>query len=366
MNDNAPSSPRIHLPEYPDILDAYKRIRKSIHKTPVLTSETYNQRFESSLFFKCENFQKSGSFKFRGALNTVLQLGEDEIQRGVATHSSGNHGQAVAKAAKTRGCRSVVVMPENAPKVKVEAVKNYGGEVVFCKPTLESREVTLQELVEREGLVVIHPFADPRVIAGQGTTALELMLEVPDLDLMIMPIGGGGLISGCSLAAYNRSNILRDAVFKEDLPNTEDLPNVEHLPNPGKTSQTGKSNPGIRIIGTEPKMADDASRSFHFGIYTTTGNRHTIADGLRATIGRINYDMIRRYVNDIVTVKESAIIHEMKTFWERMNLIIEPSCAVPLAALPLLGDEIRNKRVGVIITGGNLDLNHLPWMQESE
>lgn len=390
MNDCTSSSHRVHLPEYPDILHAYKRIRTSIHKTPVLTSETYNQRFGSSLFFKCENFQKSGSFKFRGAMNALLQLTEDEILRGVATHSSGNHGQAVAKAAKIRGCRSVVVMPENAPTVKVDAVKNYGGEVLFCKPTLESRENTLQQLIEREGLVVIHPFADPRVIAGQGTVALELMLEVPDLDLILMPIGGGGLISGCSLASHNSTNLLREVLVMEDeliagyepddgdgsdsehKPDTEHEPHREHEPNTeyesntGISSQSNNCNPGIRIIGTEPEMANDAFRSFHSGVYTTTGNQYTIADGLRATIGRINYEMIQRYVSDIISVKESAIIREMKTFWERMNLIIEPSCAVPLAALPSLGDKIRNKRVGIIITGGNLDLNHLPWMGQNK
>lgn len=328
----------MNIPVYQDIAEAFERIQAVIHQTPVLTSETYNRRFQSSLFFKCENFQKSGSFKFRGASNTLLQLSEEEVRRGVATHSSGNHGQAVAKAARVRGCRAVIVMPKNAPDVKVRAVREYGGEVIFCEPTLESREQTLRALIEREELVVVHPFADPRVIAGQGTAAVELMREVPDLDLILTPVGGGGLISGCAIAVAHSREMGCD----------------RSVPHP------------IEVIGCEPEMADDACRSFQSGLYTVEGNRPTIADGLRATIGEINFEIIRTYVSDMVSVSESSIVEEMKFFWERMNLIIEPSCAVPLAALRLLGDVIGGKRVGVIITGGNLDLDGLPWMQERE
>ncbi|HAW80552.1 MAG TPA: serine dehydratase, partial [Balneola sp.] len=251
-------------------------------------------------------------------------LSDKDAEQGVATHSSGNHAQALALAARIRGIKAYVVMPENAPKVKVEAVKNYGAEVTFCEASLDAREGTLKKVVERTGATTIHPYNDARIIAGQGTSAIEFLEECPFLDVIMTPIGGGGLLSGTALAAKS-------------------------------------INPDIEIIGTEPKEADDAYRSFKEGKLIPAYSTHTIADGLRTSLGELPFQIIQKNVDDILTVDEESIISAMRFIWERMNMIIEPSCAVPVAALFNNQKRFVGKKVGIIITGGNVDLDNLPW-----
>mgnify|MGYP003675425438 CR=1 FL=1 len=311
-------------PIFDDIKQAHQRISKHAHRTPVLNSKQVDQKTGGRIFFKCENFQKVGAFKFRGASNAIFSLSEEEAKNGVATHSSGNHAQAVALAAKMRGIPAYVVMPENAPKVKVKAVKNYGAEITFCESTLEARESTLQQVVEKTGATFIHPYDDARIIAGQGTSALELLEDYPDLDIIIAPVGGGGLLSGTALAAKS-------------------------------------INPDIMVIGAEPENADDAYRSFKAGELIPVKNPDTIADGLRTSLGRLPFSIITEHVDDIVTVPEESIVEAMRYIWERLNMIIEASCAVPVAAVFDGKVDVKGKKVGIIITGGNVDLDNLPW-----
>lgn len=314
------------VPVFQDVRDAQRRISGYANRTPVLTSQTIDSQTGSSVFFKCENFQKVGAFKFRGACNAVFSLPDEDAQKGVGTHSSGNHAQALALAARLREIPAYVVMPENAPRVKVEAVKNYGAEVTFCASSLESREQTLEQVLKRTGAVPIHPYNDARIIAGQGTAAVELLEDYPELDIILTPVGGGGLLSGTALAAKS-------------------------------------VKPGIRIIGTEPEMADDAFRSFKEGKLLPDYSTETIADGLRTSLGELPFEIIREQVDDIVTVSEESIIRAMRYIWERMNIIIEASCAVPVAALLEGKIEAEGKKTGIIITGGNTDLDNLPWQK---
>jgi threonine dehydratase len=303
----------------------HERIQPHIHRTPVLTSSRLNEASSASLFFKCENFQKIGAFKARGATNAVFSLDDATAQCGVATHSSGNHGAAVARAAKLRGIPAHIVMPSNSAKVKIRAVEGYGARVVFCEPAEEAREVTCSDVIARTGATLIHSFENPNVIAGQGTAAVELLEDVPDLDLVMCPIGGGGLLAGTAVAAKSmRSN--------------------------------------VEVIAAEPANADDAAQSFRAGRVIHTKKEFTIADGLRTNVGQPNFAIIKQYVDDIVTVSEAAIVSAMRTIWETMKIIVEPSAAVPYAAIQENKINFKGKRVGIILTGGNVDLDALPWM----
>jgi threonine dehydratase len=303
---------------------AHERIRSHIHRTPVLTSERLNEASGASLFFKCENFQKIGAFKARGATNAVLSLDETIARRGVATHSSGNHGAAVARAAKLRGIPARIVMPSNSAKVKVRAVESYGAHIVFCEPTEKAREEKCADVVAKTGAILIHSFENENVIAGQGTAAVELLEDVSDLDVVMCPVGGGGLLSGTAIAAKSM-------------------------------------RPKIKVIAVEPANADDAAQSFRAGRRIVTEKKFTIADGLRTNVGEPNFAIIQRYVDDIVTVSEEAIVSAMRTIWETMKIVIEPSAAVPYAAIVENKIALNGKRVGIILTGGNVDLDALPW-----
>ncbi len=309
-----------------DIRTAHARIQDKINRTPVMTSESLDAMAGARLYFKCENLQKVGAFKARGATNAVFSLAEDEALRGVATHSSGNHAAALARAAKLRGIPAYIVMPSNAPKVKQASVSRYGGKIIFCEPTLEAREAAAARIVEETGATLIHPYNDLRVMAGQGTSALELLEEVPDLDLILCPVGGGGNLSGMAVAAKG-------------------------------------IKPGIRVVGVEPKGADDASRSFRSGHIEPMTNPKTIADGLRTSLGDKTFPEIRRHVDDIVTVSEDAIVKAMRTLWEVMKLVVEPSGAVSYAALVEGQLDARGKKVGLLLSGGNVDLDTLPWIK---
>jgi threonine dehydratase len=278
-----------------------------------------------SLFFKCENLQRMGAFKFRGAVNAVFSLEEAEARRGVATHSSGNHAQALALAARIRGIEACIVMPQDAPKVKVDAVRGYGARIVFSGNAPEDRERTLKEVVEETGAIFIHPSDDLRVIAGQGTCALEVMEEVAGLDVIVTPVGGGGLLSGTAISVHAVS-------------------------------------PRTRVIGTEPAAADDAYRSFTTGILHPSGNPRTIADGLRTSLGPNTFPIVRSRVAQIVTTSEEAIVRAMKLIWERMKIVVEPSGAVPLAAIMEGRLDVRGSRTAIILSGGNVDLDTLPWL----
>ena len=312
------------VPDLAAIRSAAERIRPHAHRTPVLTCASLAEQLGARLFFKCENFQKVGAFKFRGACNAVLSLAVDEARRGVATHSSGNHAQALALAARLRGIAAHIVMPENSPKVKVAAVRGYGARVVFCPPTQADRERTLEAVVAETGATFIHPYNDLRVIAGQGTCALELVEEVPELDLLLAPVGGGGLASGSALACRYLS-------------------------------------PRTRVVAVEPEQADDAFRSFRDGRLYPSENPRTVADGLRTSLGSLTFPIIRGTVSAVVTVTEQSIVSAMRLIWERMKIIVEPSAAVPLAALLEGLPEAKGRRVGIILSGGNLDLDRLPW-----
>lgn len=307
-----------------DIHEAAKRIKPYIHRTPVLTNESLNQKVGANVFMKCENFQKIGAFKFRGASNAIWSLTDEEAQHGVCTHSSGNHAQALALAAKMRGIPAYIVMPSNAPQVKKDAVAGYGGQITFCEPTLESRESTLEKVQKQTGAIMIHPYNNEKVIAGQGTATLELLEEIPDLDVIIAPIGGGGLISGTSIAA----------------------------------SETKK---GIRIIGAEPEMADDAFRSIQAGKMLPSVNPKSIADGLLSSLGTLTFPIIQQRVKQVVTVSESAMIESMKFIWERAKIVIEPSSATVIAVLWEKKIDLSGLNVGVILSGGNVDLGKLYW-----
>jgi threonine dehydratase len=311
-------------PTLNDIHTAAERIKPYAHRTPVLTNESLNQRVGAQVYLKCENFQKVGAFKFRGACNAVFSLNDDEAARGVSTHSSGNHAQAVALAAKLRGIPAYIVMPNNVLQVKKDAVAGYGGQITYCEPTMESREAALAKVVEETGSAVVHPYNDERVIAGQGTATAELLEEVPDLDVVIAPLGGGGLLSGTSIAATE---------FKK----------------------------GIRVIGAEPEMADDANRSVQAGKILPSVSPKTIADGLLTSLGTLTFPIIQQRVEKIITVSEQGIIDSMKFVWERAKIVIEPSAAVAVAVLWEKKIDLSGLKVGVILSGGNVDLEKLPW-----
>ena len=319
--DAKPSPDRLTLAA---IREAHERIRDRIHRTPVLTSATLDQQSGGKLFFKCENMQKGGAFKARGATNAVFLLSDAEAARGVATHSSGNHAAALSRAAKLRGIPAYIVMPNNAPQAKRAAVERLGGKVVFCEPTVPAREAAAAKIVADTGATLIHPYDDWRVIAGQGTAALELIDEVPALDAVITPVGGGGLVSGTAVAATSLK-------------------------------------PGIRVIGAEPAGADDASRSFKAGKFIPITQANTIADGLRSSTSERTFAEIRSHVSDIVTVSEDSTVAAMRAVWEVLKIVVEPSGAVPYAAIVENRIDVRGKRVGIILTGGNLDLDRLPW-----
>ena len=315
---------QLPLPTYTEVEEAAKRIAPFIHRTPTLTNVGIDNLLEAQVFFKCENFQKVGAFKFRGACNAVFSLDDECIRNGVATHSSGNHAAALALAAKYRGVPAFVVMPSNSSSVKIEAVKSYGAEIIFCEPTLEARESTLEQVVARTNASFIHPYNHPFVIAGQATAAKELLESVPELDMLIAPVGGGGLLSGSALSAH--------ALSRETI-----------------------------VLGAEPEGADDAARSMREGRIIPSDNPQTIADGLRTSLGSLTFEIIKSNVHAIHTVPDSAIINAMRLIWQRMKIIVEPSSAVPLAIL--LDNKIatKGKRIGIILSGGNVDLDHLPW-----
>ena len=313
------------LPTLSDIQQAATRIRPYAHRTPVFTCTSLNQLVSAEVFCKCENFQKVGAFKFRGACNAVFALSAVEAQRGVATHSSGNHAAALALAARLRGIPAWIVMPKTAPAVKKAAVAGYGGQIVFCEPTLAARETTLAQVVAETGATFIPPYNHAYVIAGQGTAAVELCADVPGLDVILAPVGGGGLVSGTALAVAALS-------------------------------------PGTRVIAAEPAGADDAYRSLQAGHILPSVHPKTIADGLLTSLGELTFAIIQRHVEQIVTVSEEAIIRAMRTVWERLKIIIEPSAAVPIGALLEQHIDLRGKRLGVILSGGNVDLDRLPWL----
>ena len=347
------------VPDLPDVLDASARIAPYIHRTPVCTCAALNALAGAELYFKCENFQKVGAFKIRGAANAVFSLSGDEAARGVATHSSGNHAQAVAFACRARGIGARIVMPENSSRVKVDAVRGYGADIVFCGPRQNDREETLERVLAETGSVIIHPYDDVRIIAGQATAALELLQQVsggesshepngvkhgadvrqdgsvspindhetketPALDIVIAPVGGGGLLSGTSIAVRRLS-------------------------------------PTTIVIGAEPRNADDAYRSLRDGVLYPQPSGTTIADGLRTGLSERTFSIIRQHVSAIVTVSEGSIVDAMRMIWERMKIMIEPSAAVPFAAIMEKKLDVRGKRVGIILSGGNVDLDALPW-----
>ena len=314
----------MRIPYLEDIKAAHSRIKPFIHQTPVMSSQLLNELFDCELFFKCENFQKVGAFKFRGAINAVLSLTADEKSRGVVAHSSGNHAAALALAAKMNGAKAYIVMPGNAPVVKKNAVAGYGADITYCKPTLQSREETTRLIIEKTGATLIHPYDNFNVICGQGTAAMELLAERNDLEMVIAPIGGGGLMSGTS--TYVKG-----------------------------------INKNIQVIGAEPLNANDAFISFTTGILTTSDNPSTVADGLLTSLSELTFSVIKRNVDRIFTAKEDSIIECMLLVWERMKIIIEPSSATVLAVVKENPGIFKGRKTGLIISGGNVDFRHLPF-----
>ena len=314
----------MNIPSLADMLIAHERIKPYIHRTPVLTSSFMDDLTGARLFFKCENFQKAGAFKARGASNAVFGLSDAEAAKGVATHSSGNHGTCLSYAAGRRGIPCTVVMPRTAPQAKKDAVRGYGGRVVECEPSTTSREAVFAEVVAETGAEFVHPYNDPRVIAGQATCSKELIEQVDDLDAVIAPIGGGGMVSGSCLTLSALA-------------------------------------PKVKIYAAEPEQADDAYRSFKAGHIIADDAPNTIADGLKVPLKDLTWHFVRNHVTDVLTTSEDEIVEAMKLTWKRMKIIIEPSCAVPLAAIIKNRHLFAGKRVGVIITGGNVDLDKLPW-----
>jgi threonine dehydratase len=310
------------------VREAHTRIRRYINRTPVLTSARLDALSGASLFFKCENLQKTGAFKARGATNAVLSLSDEEARRGVVTHSSGNHAAALARAASLRAISAYIVMPSNSPRAKQDSVRRYGGEIVLCEPTLEARERTARQVAGRTGAAFIHPYNDLRVMAGQGTTALELLEDVPDLDFILCPVGGGGHLSGIAVAAK-------------------------------------ALNPAIRVVGVEPSGAADAQLSFRAGHIIPCVSPDTIADGLRTSLGEKTFAEIQRHVDDIMTVSDEKIVQAMRLIWEVMKIIVEPSGAVAYAVLGDRGELFKGQRIGIVLTGGNLDLDTLPWTKRA-
>lgn len=323
---NGPPSAALALPDLTAIRAAQVRIAPHVHRTPVLTCRSLDEATGARLYFKCENFQKVGAFKARGACNAVFALADAVAARGVVTHSSGNHGAALAYAAQRRGVPAHVVMPENAPKIKVANVRGFGAVVHFCAPTLAAREAACAEVERATGATLVHPYDDFAVIAGQGTAALELLADVADLDVLIAPIGGGGLLSGNAIAAKG-------------------------------------VRPGIEIMGAEPAGADDAARSFVSGRLEAMPSPTTIADGLRGALAARTLLALRTHVARIGICSEDAIVAAMRMTWERLKIIIEPSSAVPLACLLEGTLDVRGSRAGIILTGGNVDLDRLPWQR---
>jgi threonine dehydratase len=307
-----------------NILDAHERIKPHIHRTPVLSSTILDGKIGAALFFKCENFQKAGAFKARGASNAVYSLTDDQAKRGVVTHSSGNHGAALAWAAAKRGVKATVVVPTNAPAPKKMAIEAYGATIVYCEPTIAAREDAVAKLIAAHGYELVHPFDDDRVIAGQGTAAVELLAEVPDLDMIIAPLGGGGLLSGTAIA-------------------------------------TKGINAAIKVFGGEPRGADDGYRSFTSGVRVTEATPNTICDGLRTMLSARTFANIRSNVDGIGVASEENVIKAMRMTWELLKIIVEPSCCPPLAAILEGNIGVKGKRVGIILTGGNVDLGKLPW-----
>lgn len=314
----------IYIPTLSDMNAAYARIKPHIHRTPVLTSRFINSLVGAELFFKCENLQKAGAFKARGAANAVFGLSDEQAAKGVATHSSGNHGTCLAYAAGRRGIPCTVVMPRTAPQAKKDAVRGYGAKVVECEPSTSSREAVFAEVVAATGAEFVHPYNDPRVIAGQATCSKELIEQVTGLQAVIAPIGGGGMVSGTCLTLSNLA-------------------------------------PHIKIYAAEPEQADDAYRSFKAGYIIADDAPNTVADGLKVPLKDLTWHFVRNHVTDVLTASEEEIIDAMKLIWKRMKIVMEPSSAVPLATILKNKDLFAGKRVGVIITGGNVDLDKLPW-----
>ncbi|MCD4725222.1 MAG: pyridoxal-phosphate dependent enzyme [Bacteroidales bacterium] len=316
------------VPDLHTIMDAAERIKPFIHRTPVMSSAGINKLLGTEIIFKCENLQKAGAFKSRGACNAVFSLDAEQMSKGVGTHSSGNHAQALSRAASLRNIDAYIVMPETSPQVKVNGVRGYGGRITFCKPTLKAREDALKEIINSTGALEIHPYNDYRIIAGQATAALELIEEAGEPDIIMVPVGGGGLLSGTALIT---KYISRNSM----------------------------------VIAAEPEMANDAFRSFHEGRFIPSENPKTIADGLLTSLGSLTFPIITEYVDDIVTVSEEGIISAMRLIWERMKILIEPSSAVPLAAIMENKLDVKDKRIGIILSGGNIDLDRLPWLTHS-
>ncbi|HDR88039.1 MAG TPA: pyridoxal-phosphate dependent enzyme [Bacteroidetes bacterium] len=313
-----------NVPALEDIRAAYLRIRNYVHRTPVFTSKAINQIAGADLFFKCENFQKVGAFKFRGATHAVMRLREEEAARGVATHSSGNHAAALALAASLRGIPAYIVMPENSPVIKKKAVAGYGANITFCEPTLQARESSLEEVVAETGARFVHPYNNFEVVCGQGTATLEFLEQVPELEVVMPPVGGGGLLSGTAVAARGLK-------------------------------------PEIIIYGAEPAGADDAFRSLQKGEIVPSVSPRTIADGLLTSLGPLTFAVISKKVDDILTCSEDSIVAAMRLIWERMKIVAEPSAAVPLAVVLDHPEVFRNRKVGLIVSGGNVDLTRLPF-----
>ncbi len=314
------------IPTYEDVEAAHARIAPYIHRTPVLSSSYFNSLSGAELFFKCENFQKAGAFKVRGASNAVFGLSDEVAARGVATHSSGNHALSLSYAAGRRGIPCHVVMPRTAPQAKKDAVRGYGGIITECEPSTTSREAVFAQVQDATGAEFVHPYNDARVIAGQGTCSKELMEQVSGLDAVIAPIGGGGMISGTCLTLSSIA-------------------------------------PHVEIYAAEPEQADDACRSFKAGHIIADDAPVTVADGLKVPLKELTWHFVRNHVTDILTASEQEIIDAMKLTWQRMKIVIEPSCAVPLAVILKNRKIFAGKRVGVIITGGNVDLDTLPWIK---
>lgn len=313
-----------HIPNLEEIKEVHERIKPFIHQTPVLSSTSINELAGCEIFFKCENFQKIGAFKARGGMNAVLSLSKAEQEKGITTHSSGNHAQAIALAAKTVGTKAYIVMPSNAPIIKKNGVKALNGEIIECEPTLEARESTVQQVIDRTGATFVHPFNNYDVIAGQATATVELIAEIPNLQVIMAPVGGGGLLSGTALATHYL------------------LPDAE-------------------VIAGEPEGAADAILSFKSGKIEKAPYIKTIADGLLTNLGDKTLEIIRMYVKDIIIVSDEEIITAMRLIWERLKIVIEPSCAVPFAALLKQKERFAGKKVGIILTGGNVDLGKLPF-----
>jgi threonine dehydratase len=317
----------MNIPRWKDVLEAHVRISSLVRRTPVFCSSSINKLTGSEIFFKCENFQRAGAFKYRGATNAVFSLAEGDAKAGVATHSSGNHGAALALSASKRGIRAYIVMPANAAKIKKEAVAAFGAEITWCEPSLQARESALAEVVERTGALFIHPYNDFRVICGQASAAKELLEEIEKPDMILAPVGGGGLLSGTAISAVNLA-------------------------------------PGTRVIGAEPKNADDAHRSFKTGILQPSVNPDTVADGLLTSLSPLTFEIIRNNVDDILCASEESIVRAMRIIWERLKLVAEPSAAVPLAVILENRELFSGKKIGIIISGGNADLDNLPFNRE--